>query len=49
MFTPHPSYQPMEYMACGCIPVVEYQQANGWLLQDNKNAIIVENLPKNAA
>jgi glycosyltransferase involved in cell wall biosynthesis len=42
MFTPHPSYQPLEYMACGCIPIVNKNISNEWLLKDNYNCIVVE-------
>ncbi|MDD4351697.1 MAG: glycosyltransferase family 4 protein [Candidatus Gracilibacteria bacterium] len=42
MFTPHPSYQPFEYMACGSSVVTNYNPANLWLFQDGVNAILVE-------
>jgi glycosyltransferase involved in cell wall biosynthesis len=38
MFTKHPSYQPLEYMASGCATVTNYNEANLWLLRDRENA-----------
>ena len=42
MFTPHPSYQPLEYMACGCATVTNINESNMWLLKDKENAILSE-------
>ncbi len=42
MFTPHPSYQPLEYMACGCATVTNINESNLWLLKDKENAILSE-------
>ncbi|MDO9045719.1 MAG: glycosyltransferase [Methanobacteriaceae archaeon] len=42
MFTPHPSYQPMEYMASGCATVTNINESNLWLLRDKDNAILTE-------
>ena len=42
MFTPHPSYQPFEYMACGCATVTNINESNLWLLKDKENAILTE-------
>ena len=42
MFTPHPSYQPLEYMACGCATVSNINENNGWLLKNMENAILSE-------
>lgn len=43
MSTPHPSYQPFEYMASGCVVVTNQNEANQWLI-NNDNALIVEPL-----
>ena len=42
MFTPHPSYQPLEYMASGCVTVTNINENNIWLLKDQENAILTE-------
>lgn len=42
MFTPHPSYQPLEYMASGCVPVVNRNAAHRWLLRDGENCVLVD-------
>ena len=42
MFTPHPSYQPLEYMACGCATVTNINESNMWLLKDKENCILSE-------
>ena len=41
MATPHPSYQPLEYMACGCVVATNINEANSWLLTD-ENALLLE-------
>ena len=46
MFTPHPSYQPLEYMASGCVAVTNRNAANGWLLRDGENCLAVEPIPE---
>jgi GT2 family glycosyltransferase len=40
MFTKHPSYQPLEYMASGCATVTNLNEANLWLLRDYENALL---------
>ena len=45
MFTAHPSYQPLEYMASGCVTVTNINESNSWLLRDGKNAVIVPPAP----
>jgi GT2 family glycosyltransferase len=40
MFTKHPSYQPLEYMASGCATVTNFNEANLWLLRDGENAVL---------
>ncbi len=48
MITPHPSYQPLEYMASGCITATNINESNQWLLND-KNALLLEPLAEVAA
>ncbi|GAB3537735.1 hypothetical protein GCM10027343_01660 [Noviherbaspirillum agri] len=48
MVTPHPSYQPFEYMACGCLVATNVNEANRWLL-DEHNSVQVEPVPEIAA
>ena len=45
MFTPHPSYQPFEYMSCGCAVVTNYNPPTFWYLKDRINAQLVEPMP----
>jgi len=42
MFTTHPSYQPLEYMASGCATVTNHNEHNLWLLRDRENALLTE-------
>ena len=42
MFTPHPSYQPFEYMASGCATVTNINEGNMWLLRDKENVLLTE-------
>lgn len=42
MFTPHPSYQPLEFMASGCAVVTNENSANQWLLRHEENALLCE-------
>ncbi|WP_334078984.1 rhamnosyltransferase WsaF family glycosyltransferase [Microbulbifer sp. M83] len=44
MATPHPSYQPIEYMASGCVVATNVNEPNSWLL-NNENALLLEPLP----
>ena len=48
MVTPHPSYQPLEYMACGCVVATNINEANTWLLNDT-NSLQLEPIPEIAA
>ena len=48
MVTPHPSYQPLEYMACGCIVATNINESNAWLL-NTKNSVQLEPVPEIAA
>ena len=45
MFTKHPSYQPFEFIACGCAVVANYNDANKWFLKDGSNCVISEPIP----
>ena len=36
----HPSYQPLEYMASGCVTVTNQNEANAWLLRDRENCLM---------
>ena len=49
MFTPHPSYQPLEYMASGCVTVTNRNPGTAWLLKDRENCLIVDPVPGLAA
>ncbi len=48
MMTPHPSYQPLEYMASGCVTVTNINEPNQWLLNEG-NALLIEPNPEIAA
>lgn len=48
MATPHPSYQPLEYMASGCVVATNINESTGWLI-NSENAIILEPNPRIAA
>lgn len=41
MMTPHPSYQPLEYMASGCLTATNINEANRWLINQD-NALLLE-------
>jgi GT2 family glycosyltransferase/glycosyltransferase involved in cell wall biosynthesis len=45
MFTKHPSYLPIEFMASGSIVIANHNEANTWLLKDGFNCVIVEPSP----
>lgn len=38
MLTPHPSYQPLEYMASGCVTVSNHNKGTDWFFQHGENA-----------
>ena len=42
MFSKHPSYQPFEFMACGCCVVTNTNDATTWLLRDGENAVVTD-------
>ncbi|WP_144213660.1 glycosyltransferase family 4 protein [Shewanella donghaensis] len=48
MMTPHPSYQPPEYMASGCVTVTNLNESNTWLL-NHENSLLIEPVPEIAA
>ena len=48
MATPHPSYQPLEYMASGMAVATNINEANRWLLTP-RNALLIEPIPDVAA
>jgi len=45
MFTRHPSYLPLELMACGCPVVTNYNPATTWLLRHRQNCLLAEASP----
>lgn len=48
MMTPHPSYQPFEYMASGCLVATNKNESTSWLL-NAQNALILTPLPEVAS
>jgi glycosyltransferase involved in cell wall biosynthesis len=42
MMTRHPSYLPMELMACGALVVTNRNRDTGWLLKDRQNCLLAE-------
>jgi GT2 family glycosyltransferase/glycosyltransferase involved in cell wall biosynthesis len=44
MFSAHPSYQPLEFMACGCATVTNWNPCTSWLLKHRRNALLVDPL-----
>ena len=46
MFTPHPSYIPLQMMACGCIVIANRNSYNSWLLKDGYNCILCGPTPR---
>ncbi|MCP3098541.1 glycosyltransferase [Myxococcus sp. K15C18031901] len=45
MFTKHPSYLPLEMMACGVTVVTNDNPANHWLLEDGANCLLTAPSP----
>ena len=41
MYSKHPSYQPLEYMASGCATVTNINEANTWLYGGRRNSLQV--------
>lgn len=48
MMTPHPSYQPLEYMASGCVVATNINESTSWLLNDT-NSLRLTPIPGIAA
>ena len=44
MFTPHPSYIPLQAMCCGSIPIARHR-FTAWALKDGHNCLLVDPLP----
>ena len=42
MFTKHPSYLPLEMMACGVTVVTNQNPANAWLFRHGQNALLAK-------
>jgi glycosyltransferase involved in cell wall biosynthesis len=40
MLTRHPSYIPLELMACGCVAVTNINGWTSWLLKDSENCLL---------
>jgi glycosyltransferase involved in cell wall biosynthesis len=45
MFSDHPSYQPLEFMASGCCTVTNFNPSTTWLLRDRENAFLTGATP----
>ncbi len=45
MMTPHPSYQPLEFMASGCATVTNSNYGANWLFQHERNAFVTPIAP----
>ena len=45
MFTPHPSYIPLQAMTCGAIPIARRDPYTSWALKDGHNCLLVDPLP----
>jgi O-antigen biosynthesis protein len=45
MFTPHPSYIPLQAMCCGSIPIARRDPYTAWALRDGHNCLLVDPLP----
>ena len=48
MTTPHPSYQPFEYMASGCVNASNINESTNWILSD-ENSLRLTAIPSVAA
>lgn len=46
MFTPHPSYIPLQAMACGTIPICVDNPYLRWIIRDKENAMAVRPSPQ---
>ena len=45
MLTPHPSYQPLEFMSCGAATVCNRNPHTTWLLRHEENCLLAPALP----
>ena len=45
MLTQHPSYLPMELMACGSLVITNRNRYTGWLLEHERNCLLSETSP----
>ena len=45
MFSKHPSYQPLEYLAAGAAVVTNVNSATSWLLRDQETCLLTEPIP----
>ena len=45
MFTPHPSYIPLQAMSCGAVPIARRDPFTGWALEHMRNCLLVDPLP----
>jgi len=45
MYTAHPSYQPFEFMASGCVPVSNFNRFTTWFLRDGENCMLAPSTP----
>jgi glycosyltransferase involved in cell wall biosynthesis len=45
MMTRHPSYLPMELMACGALVVTNHNPYTSWLLKDGENCLLANASP----
>ena len=45
MMTRHPSYLPLELMACGAAVITNRNLFTGWLLRDGENCLLTETSP----
>jgi glycosyltransferase involved in cell wall biosynthesis len=46
MFTPHPSYIPLQAMACGSVPIAISSPFVQWILRDKVNSLLVYPTPR---
>jgi len=49
MATPHPSYLPLQLMACGAVPITTWNPATHWLLRPGVNSVECWPTPENLA
>lgn len=46
MFTPHPSYIPLQSMACGTIPIALHDPYTAWALKHEHNSLLINPVPE---